>query len=120
MPKETMTPRERWLAVLSRQQPDRVPMDYWATKEATAKLMRHLGCPNKRLMLQKLHIDFVVKVEPSYVGPQLPRQTDVFGCKYRNVDSGAGIHKECVYHPLAIYRSLKEIKRHYLWPDPEW
>ena len=81
MPKETMTPRERWLAVLSRQKPDRVPLDYWATKEATAKLMKHLGCPNKRLLLRKLHVDYVVKVKPAYVGPQLARQTDVFGCK---------------------------------------
>jgi len=30
-----MTPRERWLAVLERRPPDRVPMDYWATAEAT-------------------------------------------------------------------------------------
>ena len=44
MPKETMTPRERWLAVLKRQKPDRVPTDYWSTKEATAKLKKHLGC----------------------------------------------------------------------------
>jgi len=44
MPGETMTPRERWLAVLNRQKPDRVPMDYWATPEATGKLMRYLKC----------------------------------------------------------------------------
>ena len=29
-----MTSKERWLAVLNREQPDRVPMDYWATGEA--------------------------------------------------------------------------------------
>ena len=34
MPKETMTPRERWLAVLNGEMPDRLPMDYWATGEA--------------------------------------------------------------------------------------
>ena len=33
MTKETMTPRERWQAVLTRQPPDRVPMDYWSTPE---------------------------------------------------------------------------------------
>jgi uroporphyrinogen decarboxylase len=32
MPRETMTPRERWLAVLRREKPDRVPMDYWTTE----------------------------------------------------------------------------------------
>ena len=29
-----MSPRERWLAVLNRETPDRVPMDIWATEEA--------------------------------------------------------------------------------------
>ena len=37
MPKETMTSRERWLAVLKHEKPDRIPMDYWATGEATEK-----------------------------------------------------------------------------------
>ena len=45
--KETMTARKRWLAVLRRQRPDRVPMDYWATPEATAKLLEHLGCADE-------------------------------------------------------------------------
>ena len=46
MPRETMNPRERWQAVLKREKPDRIPMDYWATTEASAKLMKHLGCEN--------------------------------------------------------------------------
>ena len=44
MAKETMTPKERWLSVLERKKPERVSMDYWATGEATQKLMKHLGC----------------------------------------------------------------------------
>ena len=120
MPKETMTPRERWLAVLTRQKPDRIPMDYWATKEATAKLRKHLGCQGSRQLLQKLHIDFVVKVDPLYAGPRRPRLTDAFGCKYRNIDYGSGIYKECIFHPLARYTSLAEIKRNYTWPNPDW
>ena len=39
-----MTPRERWLAVLNHQTPDRVPVDYRATAEATARLVEHLDC----------------------------------------------------------------------------
>ena len=57
MPKETMTPRERWLAVLNREKPDRVPMDYWATVEATDKLLEFLGCSDQSEMLERLHID---------------------------------------------------------------
>ena len=38
-----MTPRERWLATLQRRPADRLPVDYRATTEATAKLLAHLG-----------------------------------------------------------------------------
>ena len=38
-----MTPRKRWCAVLSGKKSDRVPMDYWATPEAEAKILKYLG-----------------------------------------------------------------------------
>ena len=92
MPKEQLTPRERWVAVLTRQKPDRVPMDYWGTPEATARLIRHLGLSHsseqllakdltlpaveanmlraegpraRRELLKQLHVDFVVGVAPA-------------------------------------------------------
>jgi uroporphyrinogen decarboxylase len=120
MPKETMSPKERWLAVLSRQKPDRVPMDYWATDEATAILMKHLGCASRREILEKLHVDFVVKVEPRYVGPHLPKNTDVFGCRFRSVNYGRGLYDECVFYPLAEFNSVKEIERSFKWPQQDW
>ena len=120
MPKETMTPRERWLAVLTRQQPDRVPMDYWATPEATARLMQHLGCATGREMFEALHIDIPVPVEPRYVGPALPPDTDEFGIRRKAVDYGTGVYDEVIFHPLAPYRSVEEIEREYRWPSPDW
>ncbi len=120
MPKETMTPRERWLAVLKRQKPDRVPMDYWATREATEKLMKYLGCEDEWALFEHLHIDKVVTVGPKYVGPALPKGTDVFGCRRKEVNYGTGVYSECVYHPLAQYKTLDEIKRNYRWPSPDW
>jgi uroporphyrinogen decarboxylase len=120
MPRETMTPKERWLAVLTRQQPDRVPMDYWATPEATAKLVKYLGCGSKREALEKLHVDFVVRVEPEYVGPPLPKDTDEFGRRYEDVSYGTGAYSECVYHPLAQFNSVEEIEASYTWPNSDW
>ncbi len=120
MPKETMTPRERWLAVLTRRPPDRVPMDYWGTDEATAKLCRHLGCATRREALEVLHVDFTVTVGPRYVGPPLPERSNVFGCRYQDVDYGTGVYAECVYHPLARFNTVEEIERHYTWPSPDW
>jgi len=120
MPKESMTSRERWLAVLTRHKPDRVPTDYWGTKEATEKLMRHLGCRTRPQMYRKLHIDYVVTVRPRYRGPRIAPNMDVFGCRYRNVNYGSGSYRECTFHPLAAYNSVAEIERNYHWPDPDW
>jgi uroporphyrinogen decarboxylase len=120
MPKESMTPRERWLAVLQRKQPDRVPMDYWATSEATQKLLQHLGYADTQALFKRLHIDAVISVGPRYVGPPVPAGQDQFGCRYQHVDYGTGEYAECIYHSLAAYESVDEIERNYRWPSPDW
>lgn len=120
MPTETMTPRERWLAVFQHQVPDRVPLDYWATDEVTQKLMAHLGCSTRVEMLQTLHIDFVRTVAPRYVGPAIPTNYDVFGIGYSKINYGDGEYAEAVHHPLAEYDSVEDIQRHYTWPQPDW
>lgn len=118
--KETMTSRERWLAVLNHQEPDRIPMDYWATKELTAKLMKYLGCETEKALFENLHIDQVVTVQPRYIGPSFPEHIDVFGCRHKEVSYESGVYSECVYHPLAEYKTLGEIKQNYKWPSPDW
>jgi uroporphyrinogen decarboxylase len=120
MPEETMTARERWMAVLEHKIPDRIPMDYWATDEATAKIMKYLGYSNKYEMLQKLHVDYMVKAEPEYIGPSLPENQDVFGCLYRDIDYGSGKYEECIFHPLADFQTIEELESNYTWPDPDW
>ncbi|OGD30552.1 MAG: uroporphyrinogen-III decarboxylase-like protein, partial [Candidatus Aminicenantes bacterium RBG_13_63_10] len=115
-----MTPRERWLAVLARSRPDRAPMDYWATPEADRMLMRHLGCSTRRRALEMLRVDFVVTVRPEYTGPSLPPEEDVFGCRYREVDYGAGCYRECVHHPLAGFRTVEDVAQGYSWPVADW
>jgi len=120
MPKESMTPRERWQAVLERRQPDRVPMDFWATDEARAKLMAYLGAGSERELLQRLHIDRPFSVAPRYVGPPIPGDEDVFGIRYRLVNYGLGVYREAVSHPLAQFISVEEIEASYRWPDPDW
>ncbi|HHX63347.1 MAG TPA: uroporphyrinogen-III decarboxylase-like protein [Chloroflexi bacterium] len=120
MPKETMTPRERWLAVLRRETPDRIPMDIWITDEARAKLMRHLGVSDDRELLKRLHIDRPFTVEPRYVGPPIPADEDVFGIRYQDIDYGTGVYREAVGYPLAGYTTVDEIEANYRWPDPDW
>ena len=120
MPKETMTPRERWLAVLRRENPDRVPMDFWGTDETVTRLMGHLGCASKREVFGKLHVDIVVKLEPRYAGPPLAPGFDAFGRLYRKIAYETGLYDECVNAPLASFRTASEIERGYRWPDPDW
>jgi uroporphyrinogen decarboxylase len=120
MSRETMTPRERWLAVLNRERPDRLPMDYWATDEATQKLMKHLGCAEPWEMFERLHIDRPVRVTPRYAGPPIEPGYDMYGCRFKDVDYGTGLYSECVTHPLAQYDSVEEIARNTTWPTADW
>lgn len=120
MPKDTMTPKERWLAVLQRKKPDRLPMDYRSTREVMDKLMQHMGCESWSLVCRKLHIDQVKHVGPKYVGPPIPADEDVYGIRYKTVDYGSGTYSECVYNPLAQYQTLAEIEQNYQWPNPDW
>jgi uroporphyrinogen decarboxylase len=124
MRKETMTSRERWLAVLKRQKPDRVPMDYQATGEASDKLVKHLGCKDIGAALKRLHVDNRAGVGGKYVGPAAPKDGDEYGCTFTTIPYGSGkasgTYRECVFHPLAQYNSVDEIKKNYKWPSPDW
>ncbi len=115
-----MTPKERWIAVLSGKKPDRVPMDYWATSETTVMLIKHLGCSDEWDMCRKLHLDMPVKVEPDYIGPPIAKDSDIYGCKYKDLDYGEGSYRDCVFHPLASCRSIEDVESGYRWPDPNW
>ncbi len=120
MRKETMTPKERWLAVVNREKPDRIPMYYRATGEATEKLMKYMGCQNAGEMFDQLHIDRTAGVGPRYMGPPIKPGGNMYGCRYENVRYEGGIYSECVGHPLADYETVEEIERNYTWPSPDW
>lgn len=119
MPVETMTGRERWLAVLRREKPDRIPMDYWATPEATAKLLAHLGCSFDE-MCSRLHIDLPLGVGGRYVGPTPPSGKDIWGLSREQVQYGTGTYSEVVGEPpLARFTSVDDIEADYAWPKPD-
>ena len=118
MPRETMTPRERWLAVLNRQTPDRVPMDIWITPEARQRLEKHLN-RDWHGVLEQLHIDAPVSVERRYVGPPPKEGEDIWGIRHAEVDYGSGSYSEAVNAPLARYATVDEIEANYTWPSPD-
>ncbi len=118
MPQETMTSRERWLAVIKREPPDRIPMDIWVTPEAHANLLEHLGCDDAG-MLERLHIDRPVDVGGRYVGQPPPDGEDIWGRRHRTVSHGTGFYTEGVSEPLADYETVDELDANYSWPSPD-
>lgn len=118
MYKDTMTPRERWHAAITRNKPDRVPMDYWGTEEATNKLLSYMNCTFDE-MLAKLHIDMPVTVAGRYIGPLPKAGEDIWGLKYVQVDYASGVYSESINSPLAGYNSAEEIDKNYNWPNPD-
>ncbi len=120
MSRDTMTPRERWLAVLQRSKPDRTPMDYWATPEASQHLMRHLGCSSMEEVYERLHIDAVAHVGPRYVGPPPPEGEDIWGVRYQQIRYDTGVYSEPINHPLAHFNTVEEIESNYRWPRADW
>ena len=120
MPKETMTPKERWLAVLQRRPVDRLPMDYWGTPEATEKLMAYLAVDTPNAMRDALHIDHLVTVGPKYVGPPLVDGKDIYGLRFKTVSYETGVYSECSEHPLAHFETVEEIRAAYTWPTADW
>jgi len=120
MKKDSMTPKERWQAVLNRKAPDRTPMDYWATPEVTKSLMAALNTETEYQLFQKLHIDVPFSPTPIYIGPDLQPNTDVFGLISKTVDYGTGVYQESVNAPLSEYTSVEEIEMNYQWPKSDW
>jgi uroporphyrinogen decarboxylase len=118
-----LTPRERVLLALSRQETDRVPVDFLATPEAWAGLKGALGTDDTEEILRRLGCDLRHPRQP-YIGPA--RRThrdgswsDEWGVRRRQVAHIGGAYDEIVGHPLAELNSIRELDN-YPWPQACW
>jgi uroporphyrinogen decarboxylase len=112
-----MTPRQRWLALLDHKTPDRIPADYQATEEVTARLCRDLDCGDQESLFRKLHIDARQFVEPVWNRPpDRDPQADMWGIIYRSISYGSGAYLEPAVLPLANAQSVAEVHAH-RWPS---
>jgi len=116
----TMTPRQRWLALIEGRSPDRIPTDYQATAEVTARLLRELDCDDEDALWRKLHVDKRMEVRPRLKRSERPAdgQADMWGVRYTNADYGGGHYLTPVHHPLAGAESPSDVHKH-RWPDPD-
>lgn len=115
-----MTPRERWLCLLSRRQPDRIPTDYQATPEVTSRLLHDLNCQSEEQLWRKLGIDARRHLTAGCKLPHHPDDpgADHWGIRYEMKSYGTGEYWTPVHHPLATASCPADVHRH-RWPDPE-
>jgi len=126
---ESMDHRGRVERCLRHQEPDRVPIDFWATREVRERLVRELDLRNEEELLDLVGVDFRVIRGPSLVGLELERYADgsvrdLWGVVRRPVAFGrgaaSGTYREVVFSPLAGMRSVEEIESYPGWPSPDW
>lgn len=122
-----MDSRSRFQALLARRVPDRIPRDYWAVSEVTAKLCKRFNVASKDELLDLLDIDFRYIDGPTYTGPPLRvhgdgSRDDIWGVPRRAVMTGSGeqrgTYEAVVAHPLASCTSVAEVESYAGWPNP--
>jgi uroporphyrinogen decarboxylase len=124
-----MDSRERVLLALAHREPDRVPVDYWATPEINARLLDRYGFSSQEELLDHFDADFRYIEGPKYIGPE-PRVRqdgsveDHFGVPRVRMEVGSGAHSgaylEVIDFPLEGAESLDEVRDYDKWPNPDW
>ncbi len=116
----TMTSRERVLAAVNRQTPDRTPRDFWAETPTMNRLYAHLGHRDEQRLLDDLGID-IARVEA--VGP--PEQT-LPGGVIRNLWGEQYVHNATEWGPMredvpgALAGAICEADLEaFPWPTPD-
>ncbi len=79
-------------------------------------LRRHRGIGVEEYLRPLIDIE---RVEPSYVGPELPHGTDIWGVHRSPVSYGDDSYMEIDRYPLARAETVDDVLAH-RWPDPAW
>ena len=120
---------ERFSLAMAHQEPDRVPIDYWATSEVNAKLLKHFGFSSQEELLIHFDVDFRYIEGPKYIGPELTirpdgSKEDHFGVPRKPVaygeGAGSGTYNEVTEYPLEKATSVDQIMSYTKWPNADW
>ena len=123
-----MDSRERTFRTLAFEEPDRVPIDFWATSGFRRKLESALNI-SYRDFLDANDDDLRYIPGPSDIGPPLRRfsagsQEDIWGVRRKAVTLRVGdaieAYREVAECPLASATTLEEIESYDHWPSPDW
>src|SRR5512143_2487266 len=113
-----MSPRERVLAAIDLQEPDRTPRDFWAEDPTLRRLLEYTGDADEETLLRRLGIDMRHLRLPD--PPERPLGEGVFqnywGERYTYQPTQWGPLRTDVKGALAGARSLDEIET-FPWPS---
>ncbi len=118
--KKMMSSKERVLTTFARQEPDRVPINYFANPGIDRRLKIHfgLGADDDEGLNRALGVDFR-SVSAAYIGPKLhedisERQVDIWGIRRRWIEHETGGYWDYCDFPLKD-ATLEEVEA---WPMP--
>jgi uroporphyrinogen decarboxylase len=140
-----MTHRERILKAIRHERCDRIPTDIWATTEVLEKLFDYFGIVEGKnsvnpgiglgggpftqgieailKLWDKLGIDAIFHISPSYIGPKLKEENGIryneWGIGRKTQSYGQGEYVEQVFCPMAEMETVEEVKG-FNWPNPDW
>lgn len=124
-----MDSRTRVSRALAHQEPDRVPVDFWAASEITARLLNRFGFSSKEQLLDRFNVDFQYIDGPVYIGPEPVvhadgSKEDHFGVPRRRVTYGhgdqSGAYSEVAAFPLESATCVEDVDRYEKWPSVDW
>ncbi len=123
-----MNSRERVFRALSFEQPDRVPIDFWASKGFKAKLLEARG-ESEEAFLDAHDVDLRYIPGPTYIGPPLREfadgsNEDIWGVRRKGVTvqmtDGTEVYQEVAESPLTRAASVDQVNDYDHWPSPDW
>lgn len=115
-----MSPRERVLAAIGREEPDRTPFDFWAEPAALNRLFAHLGHRDEERLLNDLGVDIrrLNAVEPPLTELGNGRLQNMWGERFIMRPTQWGPVREDMPGALAHARDIADIER-FPWPTPD-
>jgi uroporphyrinogen decarboxylase len=119
-----MNARERVLAVLNRETPDRIPVDIWLVPELVEKLKNKFGVTDDLDIYRRLDLDKIVWVGVPYKGPLSPdcvdnEKADHWGVRRKKIAASKNAeYGEVSFSPLLGLDQIAQLEA-YPWPKPE-
>jgi uroporphyrinogen decarboxylase len=115
-----MTPRQRVLAALEHQTPDRTPRDFWAEPPTWRRLLDHLGHNDRDHVLDQLGIDI------RHLDVTTPPAREIAPGRYQNFWGERYVYRQTPWGPmredapgaLADAKSLADLEA-FAWPTPD-